>query len=260
MRSKNFRSYVAIALPVLLSSLALSACGGGGHKGNPYHGPVSHVIHDDGGSTSGDSGDSGDSGGSGDTGGDTGGSSGDWDTGGGSSSDSGGSSGDSGSGTGSGSDDWGSGDDGGWAGSSVGKNRGRDRSRVQAQDEKRVAKAAVDRLVKNHPALSETGAERIVRNLQAWESLTTGARGKKGLTEKDVADFSMRIFGVSYDKTRPAVEAAMKGDTSALLSLKDEVGNYWGDTSQNREETQSILKSWYAGQVRTFEKKYGKQQ
>ena len=113
---------------------------------------------------------------------------------------------------------------------------------VSAQEQKMVQNVGKDFADKY--ALSETTGIQIAKTLNDWATLSK--KQNRARTEQDVADFSQRLYGVSYEKTKSAIETAQKGDSSGLNNLNGEVAAHWGT---NPETSKAILKSWYRKQL-----------
>jgi hypothetical protein len=90
-------------------------------------------------------------------------------------------------------------------------------------------------------ALSEEKGVEVARTLNAWATLGK----KKTRTEADLADFSKRLFGVSLDSAKAALEVAKTGDLSRLEALNKQVAERWGTSPETSKE---ILMGWYANQ------------
>jgi len=111
---------------------------------------------------------------------------------------------------------------------------------VAAQEAKVVAKAGKDLAAKYN--LSAAKGTQIARTLNDWAKI-----GKsRAKTEKDLAEFSQKLYGVDYLKVKKAVLSAMKGDKAAMKQTVAEAAKSWGT---NEETMKQVLKNWYKGQV-----------
>jgi hypothetical protein len=90
-------------------------------------------------------------------------------------------------------------------------------------------------------ALAEESGVQIARTLNDWATLGK----KKARTDKDLADFSKRLFGVSLDSAKSALDIAKNGDLSRLEALNRQVAEKWGT---NPETSREILLHWYTKQ------------
>jgi len=93
-------------------------------------------------------------------------------------------------------------------------------------------------------SLSEEKGIQIAKTLNEYATLSK--KQKRARTDKDVADFSMRLYGVSADKVRKAIEDAKKGSPDQLEALNSDVAVHWGTSP---ETSKVILKSWYKNQL-----------
>jgi hypothetical protein len=91
-------------------------------------------------------------------------------------------------------------------------------------------------------ALSEDTGIRVARTLNDWATLGK----KRGRTEQDVADFSQRLYGVSLDKAKAALNMAKTGDLSGVESVNTDIAKYW---STDPETSKEILEGWYSKQL-----------
>ena len=95
-------------------------------------------------------------------------------------------------------------------------------------------------------ALAEVSGIKIAETLNDWATL-----GKKhGRTQRDIADFSERLFGVTAAQVTPALQLARSGDLSGMQAVNNDVATTWNTTP---EISKSILTSWYADQIRDFQ-------
>jgi hypothetical protein len=91
-----------------------------------------------------------------------------------------------------------------------------------------------------HALAEETGLH-VARTLHDWATL-----GKKhARTDADLADFSQRLFGVSLDNAKSALDYAKTGDLSRLEALNKQVAERWGTSPETSKE---ILQSWFRAQ------------
>lgn len=138
-------------------------------------------------------------------------------------------------------------DDTGYALNEDEENTGRDWMSQAAEVEKAKISEAAQGLVEKF-ALNEESSLQVAKTLNNWANL-----GKQhGRTEKDVAEFSQRLFGVSVEKARPALIKAQTGDISALKELNIEVASHW---NTDAEVSQAILMSWYKKDIDAAQKK-----
>lgn len=93
--------------------------------------------------------------------------------------------------------------------------------------------------------LSEDKGIHIARTIDSWEALSR----KRSRTESDVADFSMRLYGVKVTDTQKALNAAVKGDVSGVEAMNQQVAQYWGTTP---ETSKKILKKWFSKEIGSY--------
>lgn len=93
-------------------------------------------------------------------------------------------------------------------------------------------------------ALAEDTGVRIASTLNDWATLSK--KQQRARTAKDVADFSVRLYGLSADKAKAALDQAKKGSMAGLEAANSEVATYWGTSP---ETSKTILKSWYKKQL-----------
>jgi hypothetical protein len=93
-------------------------------------------------------------------------------------------------------------------------------------------------------ALSEATGMQVAKTLNDYATMSH--KMKRARTEKDINDFGQRLFGVSPDKAKVAIDQARKGDPDTLLGMNDEVASFWGTSP---ETSKVILKTWYKNQL-----------
>lgn len=109
---------------------------------------------------------------------------------------------------------------------------------AEAAEKEELAVSTTGKAFAAQHALAEDTGIKIARTLNDWAKI-----GKsRSRTDKDVADLSQRLYGVSLDKVEVAAVAAQAGDKSMLNELNDQVAAYWGTTP---ETSSAILKTWY---------------
>lgn len=87
-------------------------------------------------------------------------------------------------------------------------------------------------------ALSEATGIAIARGLHDWAVLGK----KRERTDADLKVFTKRVFGISSDSAKAAIELAQKGDRSKMESLNAQVAAHWGTHPDTSKE---ILTNWY---------------
>lgn len=115
-----------------------------------------------------------------------------------------------------------------------------------AEKEKQVVTAAGKQFASRF-ALAEATGVSIAKTLNDWATLSK--KEKRSRTEQDIADFSQRLYGVSLDKTKIALDSAKKGDFSAIERVNADVATYWGTSP---ETSKAILKGWYKQQLAEY--------
>jgi len=93
-------------------------------------------------------------------------------------------------------------------------------------------------------ALSEDKGIQIAKTLNDYATLTK--KQKRSRTAKDLADFSVRLYGVTADKALTAIDQAKAGSSDGLEALNGEVAYHWGTSP---ETSKTILKTWYKRQL-----------
>jgi hypothetical protein len=91
-------------------------------------------------------------------------------------------------------------------------------------------------------ALSETKGFQIAKTLNDYAALSK--KQKRARTPQDLDDFSVRLYGMSADKVKSAIDQARMGNIDGLESINYEVATHWGTTP---ETSKTILKNWYKG-------------
>jgi hypothetical protein len=91
-------------------------------------------------------------------------------------------------------------------------------------------------------ALAEDKGVQIARTLSDWATLGK----KRARTDADLADFTQRLYGISVEQAKTALESAKSGDLSALEGLNKEVASNWGTSPETSKE---ILKAWYKDEI-----------
>jgi hypothetical protein len=114
-----------------------------------------------------------------------------------------------------------------------------------AQSEKAILKRAASNLSEEF-ALNEESSLRIATTLNDWATL-----GKKhARTEKDIAAFSERLYGVKADSVKTAITKAVTlRDLSGIDSLNQQVASTWGTDPETSKE---ILMGWYREEIKDF--------
>lgn len=119
--------------------------------------------------------------------------------------------------------------------------KGRDFAADVAQQEKNVVKTAGEYFAAKYGLDSDTGVK-VARILKDWAAI-----GKdRARTEKDIADFTQRLYGLDFNKVKNALAEAQKGDLSTFDGLIDEAATNWATTPETMKE---ILKTWYGNQI-----------
>lgn len=93
-------------------------------------------------------------------------------------------------------------------------------------------------------ALAETTGVQIAKTLNDWATLSM--RENRARTEKDIADFSKRLYGVSISDTQKALASAKAGNSQDLENLNERVAQHWGTSPAT---SKAILKSFYKKQL-----------
>jgi len=124
-----------------------------------------------------------------------------------------------------------------------GEQDGRDLIAQADAQEKQVVDTVGKQFAATHALSEETGVS-IARTLNDWATLSK--KQKRARTVADIADFSKRLYGVSVEKAKSAIDAAKGGDMSQLESVNAEVAAHWGTSP---ETSKAILKSWYKKQL-----------
>ncbi len=133
----------------------------------------------------------------------------------------------------------------GFALNEEGQEQGRDLMGDVASAEKAQVKDAGQHLASRH-ALAEVTGIKIAETLNDWATL-----GKKhGRTQRDIEDFSGRLFGVTAAQFTPALAKAQRGDLTGMETLNNDVATHW---STSPETSKEILTGWYSEQIRAFQ-------
>ncbi len=90
-------------------------------------------------------------------------------------------------------------------------------------------------------ALQEATGVDVARTLSDWATLTKD-RKVRVRTEKDMADFSKRLFGIDAEAAKAALGTAVQGDLNQVKQLNRQIAEKWGT---NPETSEQILRSWY---------------
>lgn len=93
--------------------------------------------------------------------------------------------------------------------------------------------------------LSEDRGIHIARTIDSWEALSR----KRSRTEADIADFSVRLYGVKVADAQNALDAAAKGDLSRVDAMNAQVAQHWGTSP---ETSKKILKKWFAKEISAY--------
>ncbi len=108
----------------------------------------------------------------------------------------------------------------------------------------KVVKSAGQKLAAKYGLSSETGYN-IARLYNTWAVI-----GKdRSRTEKDVKDFTRRLYGIDANKIKISLEAAQKGEMSLLEENLEEVADNWGTTP---EMVKAMQKEWFAPQLKNY--------
>ena len=135
-------------------------------------------------------------------------------------------------------------DENGYALNEDGQTEGRDLMGDVATTEKSKVAEVGKGLADKH-ALSEITGIKIAESLNDWATL-----GKKhGRTQRDIEDFSSRLFGVTAEQVKPALVAASHGDASGLEAINNDVATNWSTTPEVSKE---ILTGWFQSEVAQF--------
>ncbi len=119
--------------------------------------------------------------------------------------------------------------------------KGRDFEADVAKAEKNVVQKAAQHFQAKYELSAETSMK-VARVLHDWAKV-----GKdRARTEKDIADFTQRLYGIDLNKVRNALSEVQKGEREALENLVDETATNWGTTPETMKE---ILKTWYGSQL-----------
>lgn len=92
--------------------------------------------------------------------------------------------------------------------------------------------------------LAEDKGVRIASTLNEWATLSS--KQKRARTDQDLADFSKRLYGITLDQAKVAIDQAKKGDLAGIEEANGDVATYWGT---NPETARVILKGWYKDQL-----------
>jgi len=115
-----------------------------------------------------------------------------------------------------------------------------------SERENNVVSVVGENFAKKYALNAETGIS-IARTLNDYATLNK--KQKRARTDKDIADFSQRLYGVTADKAQKALDDAKKGSAEGLEALNGEVAVHWGT---NPETSKVILKSWYKNQLSEY--------
>lgn len=119
--------------------------------------------------------------------------------------------------------------------------KGRDFAADVAVQEKNVVKAAGEYFSAKYNLDADVGIK-VARVLKDWATI-----GKdRARTDKDIADFTQRLYGLDFNKVKNALLEAQKGEKGSLENLVDEAATNWSTTPETMKE---ILKSWYGSQI-----------
>jgi len=111
---------------------------------------------------------------------------------------------------------------------------------VAALEDKKVA--AAGKAFATKYALAEATGVQIAKTLNDWAVLGK----KRAKTDADLAAFTKRLYGISLDSAKSAIEVAQQGDMGQLENLNTEVAAHWGTSA---ETSKAILKSFYKKQL-----------
>lgn len=119
--------------------------------------------------------------------------------------------------------------------------KGRDFEADVAKAEKNVVMKAAQHFQAKYELTADTSMK-VARILHDWAKI-----GKdRARTEKDIADFTQRLYGIDLNQVKNALAEVQKGEKKAFENLVDETATNWGTTPETMKE---ILKTWYGDQL-----------
>ncbi|HRK07089.1 MAG TPA: hypothetical protein PLZ57_04920 [Pseudobdellovibrionaceae bacterium] len=119
--------------------------------------------------------------------------------------------------------------------------QGRDFAADVAELEQNAVKTAGEFFAAKYQLDAATGMK-VARALNDWATI-----GKdRARTERDIADFTQRLYGVDFNKVKGALAEAMKGERGEMEALVDQAATNWSTTPETMKE---ILKTWYGQQA-----------
>ncbi len=121
---------------------------------------------------------------------------------------------------------------------------GRDLVAIEVKHQEAEIVRAGQNFAAKYALASDTGIH-IARTLDSWVALGM----QRARTDADIADFSKRLYGVSVDQAKNALEKAKKGDPSGIEQTTGEVAHYWGTSP---ETAKVILKDWFKKDIQAL--------
>lgn len=116
--------------------------------------------------------------------------------------------------------------------------KGKDVIADVAKKEQQVVETVGKKFAEEH-ALSNAAGINIAKTLHDWATLP---KQKRARTDKDVADFTRRLYGVSVAEVTAALEKAKEGELKDAEALNEKVATHWGTSPETSKE---VLKGWY---------------
>lgn len=121
------------------------------------------------------------------------------------------------------------------------KGRGRNVVADAAKQEAKVVESAGKEFAAKYSLSVDKGIQ-IARSLNQWAKL-----GKeRAKTEKDLAEFTKKVYGVDYAQVKKAILEAQAGEDALLESTVSAAAKNWGTSEENMKD---VLKNWYRGQL-----------
>ncbi len=121
------------------------------------------------------------------------------------------------------------------------KSRGRNTVAEVAKQEANIVEGAGKEFAAKYSLSVDKGIQ-IARALNQWAKL-----GKeRAKTEKDLAEFTSKVYGVDYSQVKKAILEAQAGEDKLLKQTVSEAAKNWGTSEENMKE---VLKTWYRGQL-----------
>ncbi len=114
---------------------------------------------------------------------------------------------------------------------------------VAAKEMKVISAAGKD--VSAKYGLSAEAGQSIAKLLNTWAVI-----GKdRSRTEKDVADFTKRLYGIDVNQIKVALSSAQQGDMTGIDSAANDLADRWGSTP---EQVKLMQKDWFAPQLKAY--------